>query len=514
MDPESRTARSIKNSYVALIFYAISFILSFFSRKIFLDHLGPDILGLNATAASLFGFLNLAELGIGTAIAVTLYKPLQAKDQQAINEIVSLQGWFYARVAAFIIFGSCVMMCFFPRIFGNTGLPLWYAYATFSVMLFGSMLGYFANYRQIVLGASQQGYKIQRTVGTAGIIRVLVQMAAVSWLPNPYVWWLVIQFLFAILCAWILDRQIKITAPGLKTRISDGAALRKKYPDILTKVKQLFVHKIGAFALNQTSPIIIYAYATLTMVTMYGNYTAITQGMSAILSSMFSSMNAGVGNLIAEGKKDRIMRVFRELFSSRFVVIATFSIGFYLLTAPFVTLWIGAEYIFDRSIVLLIVILFFIRTSRETVDSYINGYGLFQDIWAPGAEAALNIGLSVLFGYFWGLKGILCGVLLSQIAIILIWKPYLLFKKGLEEPISIYVKIYAKHVAIMLLCGFLASKVMELIPIDPAGGWLKFAAVTGIVALFCVVFMTSILYLTENGMRDFFHRAGDIIHKR
>ena len=93
MNPESRTAKSIKNSYVALAFYAINFALSFVSRKVFLDNLGPEILGLNSTAASLFGFLNLAELGIGTAIAVTLYKPLQAKDQDAINEVCKGRIW-------------------------------------------------------------------------------------------------------------------------------------------------------------------------------------------------------------------------------------------------------------------------------------------------------------------------------------------------------------------------------------------------------------------------------------
>ena len=89
----SRTAKSVKNSAVALGFYFINLVLQFFSRKVFLDHLGAEVLGLNTTATNLLQFLNLAELGIGTAIACTLYKPLFDKDTTAINEIVSLQGW-------------------------------------------------------------------------------------------------------------------------------------------------------------------------------------------------------------------------------------------------------------------------------------------------------------------------------------------------------------------------------------------------------------------------------------
>ena len=92
MSESSRTAKSIKNAKVALIFYFINIVLQFFSRKVFLDYLGAEVLGLNTTAQNLIGFLNLAELGIGGAIAFTLYKPIYEKNTQVINEIVSLQG--------------------------------------------------------------------------------------------------------------------------------------------------------------------------------------------------------------------------------------------------------------------------------------------------------------------------------------------------------------------------------------------------------------------------------------
>ena len=87
MPQESRLKKSLLNARVNLIFYVLSLALSFFSRKIFLDALGADFMGLIGTLNNLLGFLNLAELGISTAIGYVLYKPLFEHDKRKINEI-------------------------------------------------------------------------------------------------------------------------------------------------------------------------------------------------------------------------------------------------------------------------------------------------------------------------------------------------------------------------------------------------------------------------------------------
>ena len=50
---ESRTKKSLKNAQVNLIFYFITLALSFFSRKIFLDYLGAEFIGLTGTLQNL-----------------------------------------------------------------------------------------------------------------------------------------------------------------------------------------------------------------------------------------------------------------------------------------------------------------------------------------------------------------------------------------------------------------------------------------------------------------------------
>lgn len=120
------------------------------------------------------------------------------------------------------------------------------------------------------------------------------------------------------------------------------------------------------------------------------------------MTAIFNSMNAGIGNLVAEGNRKQIMSVFEELFSVRFLFTCIMCFGVFMLTPLFVILWVGNEYVMDTMTLLLMTVTLFIQLNRTTVDAYINAYGLFGDIFAPVTEASINICLSVLLGYFWG----------------------------------------------------------------------------------------------------------------
>ena len=117
---ESRVKKSLLNARVNLIFYFLTLALSFFSRKIFLDTLGADFVGLTSTLQNLLGFLNLAELGIGSAIGYVLYKPLFEHNEVKINEIISVFGYLYRWIGLIILGAGLILACFLPLIFPNT----------------------------------------------------------------------------------------------------------------------------------------------------------------------------------------------------------------------------------------------------------------------------------------------------------------------------------------------------------------------------------------------------------
>lgn len=511
MAEKSLTAKSAKNSVVALLFYAINLILQFISRKIFIEYLGEDILGLNTTVSSILQFLNIAELGIGSAIGYTLYKPLHDNDRTAINEIVALQGWLYKRIAAFIIIGSVVLMAFFPVIFAKTDLPLWYSYGTYTVLLFSSLLGYFINFRQIVLSADQKEYKIQYSYKSVLLAKLIFQIVFIRLFDNGYLWWLILEVAFAVIASISLNVVIGRTYPYLATPELAGKELIARHPAVLTKTKQLFFHKIGGLVLTKTSPIVIYAYATLETVAIYGNYMLIVSGVTSLITAIFTSMNAGVGNLVAGGNKDRIMRVFNELFSIRFLITGIICFCVYNFTQPFMRLWMGPELLLDNDILIIFVLITFVNLNRLTGDAFINAYGLFSDIWSPIVEASINIGLSVLLGYFWGLKGIMIGVLASLLVVIFGWKQFFLFRKGFKRPFRECVFLYLQHFAILGISYPVIKYIyIRIMPAEITGAlsWILHASVYAFIA---VAVLGIMLWIFTSGMKSFVNRMSSIL---
>lgn len=454
MIKKSRTSMSIKNSAIALSFFCAEFILKFFARSIFLKVLGDELLGLNSTMMNILQFLNLAELGIGAAIGFTLYKPIAENDVNSINEIIHLNGHLYKRIAIIILVGGIILMPFFPMIFHKTHMPLWYPYATFITFLIGLLLNYWINYKQILLSASQMDYKIQLSYRSTQLIKTLTQIFAVYYFSQPYIWWLLIELIFSAMASFILDYTIKKTFPYLSSKLVSYRHLKQKYNIVIKKIKQLFLHKICGFILTQTSSLIIYAILSLSVVTYYTNYIMITSGITQLFNAMFNSMTNSIGNLVAEGNKQKIINVYGEIFSLRFIISVVCCFALIILSKPFISLWIGSQYVLPTVTLYIIVGTTFIALSRTTTDAFLYAYGMYQDIWSPIIEAIINIGLSITLGIKYGLNGILSGTLISLILVVWLWKPYFLFVYGFRISIIKYIALYLKHL-IASACAFL-----------------------------------------------------------
>lgn len=502
---ESRVKKTLKNVRVNLVFFFLTLLVSFFSRKAFLDNLGADFIGLIGTLQNLLSYLNLAELGIATAIGYVLYEPLFAQNHFKINEIISVFGYLYRSIGRIVLLFGIILSLFIPVIFPNTKFELILIYFAYFSFLASSLIGYFINYKQTLLEADQSYYVIAGYYQGVNIIKTLVQIFFTYYTKNCFLW-VAIELFFGILYSFVLNWKITRVYPWLNSDISEGRKLFSKYPEVMKYAKQLFVQKFSQTVQNWTVPILTYSFVSLQLVAYYGNYQLITDKMYRFVNAFLGNTNAGVGNLIAEGEKDKIINVFWELLSVRYWVSFVVGFGLFMLASPFITIWLGEKYVLNDTILVLIVISSVLAYLREGVVQFVNGYGLFYDVWASFAEITLNLGIAIYLGFSYGLEGILLGGIVSQLVIIGIWKPVFLYMKGFREPMMPYWINILKLLLILLTPAIFIVTISHCFIHLSINSWLHFMLYALIVVLAYFICSFICLFLFCSSFRNFAYR--------
>ena len=504
-----RVRKSIINAEVNLIFYFITLVLAFFSRRIFLNCLGAEFIGLTGTLGNILGYLNLAELGITACIGYFLFKPLQTNNRKEIQDILSLLGYLYNRIGYIILAGGIIISLFFPLIFAKAELELGIIYFAYYSFLGSSLIGYFINYRQILLTADQKKYLVAIYFQSVNIIKIILQIILAYTYQNLYIW-VGVEFIFGIIGCIILNWKINREYPWLNVDKKKGNILLKKYPEIITKTKQVFIHRIKDFFLVKSDELFIFLFVSLKIVAYYGNYMIITSKLISLFSAITGSVGASIGNLVAEGDKKKMIKVFWEYTTIQHTIANAICFSLYAFIEPFIFHWLGAEYIMDHRILILLIIFLYISNSRGSVDAFNYAHGLYADVWSAWAELIINISITIICGLKWGVLGILLGKITSLMAIVVIWKPYYLFSAGFKKSVSIYWRGVLRN---YIISGFAFSTslyLLHFVPINPyysIWNWAMYAAIG--MFIFLSIDLSATLSFAK-GAKDSFNRIKNI----
>lgn len=502
----TRISKGIVNSRTALGYTLVSYILAIISRQVFLVYLGDDVMGLNSTLQNMLQMLNVLELGIASAIGVSLYHSFAKDDYDAVNEIVTIQRWYYHRIGLIVIGVGLILLAFFPLIFSDITFPLWWAVAGFAVVLANAVLFYFVNYRQVVLTASQNEYLVYKSYRLVMLLKVVAQIFGVIYLPHKYLTWLAIEILFDVIAAAALYLTVKRNAAYLKRSELPIATLKSRHPEIGRMLRQLCIHRFGGFSLSQSVPFIIYAYSSLTVVTLYFNYQMLFMACITIVNVVYGSLGAGVGNLIATEKPRKVYMVFSEIYGTQFLLVSLIVCSCYMFSDDIITLWLGSKYVVSHSLLLAMIAAAFFMMIRVVIDTFISAYGLFSDIWAPLTESVLNIGLSILLGYYYGITGVVMGVVITQIFFVLIWKPVFLFYRGMKRSIWLYFGVVARNLGIMVITYIAVAWIVETVHFFDS--MLADTIVRLVIFAVCYLIVChSLLSVSSRGMRMFNRRV-------
>ncbi|MBO3395348.1 hypothetical protein JJB49_12165 [Clostridium perfringens] len=445
-----------------LIFNIINTILMFVARSIFIKVLGVEVLGLNSLLLSLIGFLNMAELGIGMAIGYSLYKPLSQKNYEKINDIMILFKKYYKDISFKVLIFGLVLSIFLP-IFIKGQTNLFNAYIYYFIYLINCVLSYLFTYKQTLIISDQKQYKIIWILNCAKIVKVIFQCIQL-FIISSFIIWLFIEVIFNILGLYLTNLKIDREYKEKINYYSEKTIkfIEKENSNIKTDIKNIFFHKVAGFVVFQTDTILISLFSTLKETAVYSNYMMIINNISVLLNSVLGSIKPTIGNLIAEESKENSYLVFRKLYLLDHLIAIFITIVTFTVINKFIIFWVGDNFLFSNTVVFVLIINLYIQISRGTVERFKDSFGIFWDVKAPVIESIMNLIFSIIMAYKFGIIGVFVGTIISNIFIVKIWKPYILFKEGFEINIKKYIlqtiNIYIRNILIIILSNIVYKK--------------------------------------------------------
>ena len=505
-----RVHRSIMNIKVGMLFYVLSLFLAFFSRRIFLDCLGAEFIGLTGMLMNIMSFLSVAELGIGASIVYFLYKPLQENNREKINEVMSMLAFLYRCIGVIIGSIGIVVSLFFPWWFDNltTGLPL--VYFAFYSFLGSSVAGYIFNYKQLLVSANQKQYLVNSYFQTIGIVQSIAQILLAYYYRNLWLW-VVVGLVFTIIGIIIFNHRIQQLYPWLNIDLRKGRENLKKYPEVLKKTRQIFVQRIKDFILYQSDEIMVGMFVSVVKVAFYGNYMIIINKLNFLVNILSEGLSAGVGNLIAEGNENKIMKIFWELTAARFFILGVIIFSLLMFFQPFIGCWVGQQYQLSNIIVYLLIFNLFIRYQTAAVYIYIGSAGLFGDVWAAWIELAVNLSVTLLLAPTYGIAGILLGKIISFGVISSFWKPYYLFSRTFHRSVWEYWRGMAPYYILFILYALLVIWLKQTIIDKHADSFLLLAIYGSAISIPLFISFFILLFQFTPGMKYFVARKPAVL---
>lgn len=420
-----RTVNATRNIFFGTVLKVYQIIMPFLMRTAMIYLMGVEYLGLNSLFTSVLQVLNLAELGVGSAMVFSMYKPIANDDKETICALMRLYRTYYHVIGLVIAVIGVVLTPMIPNLIKNDVPADINVYVLYLMNLGLTVLSYWLfAYKNSLLQAHQRSDIISKVNLITNTIQYGVQLATLVLLKNYYVYIIVAlatQAMTNIITAVVATRMY----PNYKP---EGNLDKNVIKYINCKIKDLFTSKIGYVIVNSADTIVISAFLGLTTLALYQNYFYLFTSIAGIITIIFNSVSAGIGNSIVVDTQEKVFNDFKK-FTFIISWIAGFCCTCFLcLYQPFMELWVGKDLLLDFNIVICLVVYFFIYEINMLMNAYKDAAGMWhEDRFRPLVTALLNLTMNIILVQVIGLYGIILSTVLSMLFVGIPWLIHNLF---------------------------------------------------------------------------------------
>ena len=406
----TRKRKLTLNTVTSLLYQITAIVCGFILPRLFLTHYGSAVNGLVSSITQFLGFISLCELGVGSVVQSALYKPLANNDERSISEIVKSAENFFRKIAIILLIYTIALMGFYPLI---TIGEFDYLYTL--VLIFVISISTFAQYYfgityKLLLNADQLGFInysvhiITLILNTLVCIVLMKHNASIQIVKLSTSLIFLIQPLtlaFAAKRRYRIDRKIEL----------HGEPIKQKWNGL--------AQHIAAVILNNTDTVVLTLFSTLENVSIYAVYYLVVNGVKQIVTSLTSGIQAMFGNMLAKGETDTLNKSF-QIFE--WLLHTTVTLVFSItgaLVVPFVRVYTSSVNDANYIVPLFAILITFAQASyclRLPYNIMVLAAGHYkQTQWSAITEAVLNVVVSIVLVFKFGLIGVAIGTLVAML---------------------------------------------------------------------------------------------------
>lgn len=459
-----RTINSLKNAIFNFGNSLVMNLLKFISRIVFIKYLSSVYLGVNGLLSNVLGLLALTELGVGTAIGYSLYKPLADADEEKCKSLMNFYRIAYRVIAVIVLVLGLILLPFLPWFIkdssGINNLPIIYL-----IFLTNMVIGYLFSYKRTLITADQKNYKITPFLTFFSFLTTVTQIISLFIFHN-YIIYLIIQVVCTLLENITVNMYINKKYPYLKDIKHAKKIEKNELKDIKTNILALMAHKVGSYVLSATDNLVISKFIGIVTVGIYSNYVLIHSAISNFIYSFINNSTASLGNLIASEDKDREISVFYEMNFVVYCLYGVSSLCLLFVFNPFIELVFGAEYLLSFKVVVLIVLNYYLVGLNQVPIIFQAAAGAYKyDKFVPLIEAGINLSVSIVLVNYIGVSGVLIGTFVSYLLPLFI-KPFVVFKYVLDRNVIVYFKNFFNQIILLAISSIIIAFIANCLNVN------------------------------------------------
>ena len=494
-----RSKKLARNTISSLVFQLTTIICGFILPRLILLEFGSSVNGLVNSVSQFLHMIAFLELGVGSVVQSSLYKPLAEKDNVQISKTIVSAEKFFKRLAQILLVYIIALMIIYPCIAEQR-----FDYIFTATLIAAMSVSSFAQYYigvvdRLLLNADQRGY-IQYDTQTITLIMNTAAGACLIYLgASIHIVKLTTSLFYAarpLVLRWYVNRHYDLDR---KIRY-EGEPIKQKWNGV--------AQHIATVVLESTASVVLTTLATLADVSVYSVYHLIVAGVKQIFLSMMNGIHALFGELWAKQELEEL----RKALSWTEWVVHTGTVFVFgcsgVLILPFVQVY--TQGIHDANYLqplfgFLMVLSHSIHCLRLPYSIMILAGGHYKQTQHHHIIAAmLNLIVAIIAVKLWGLVGVALGTLVA-LTYQIVWMAIYNSKNLLRWPITSFMK----QIMVDAITAMIAALVCSIVKLESTGyaAWVLMAVhVTGIwfaviVCVNSICYRDKLITLMRSAMR-------------